>query len=92
MVTIDGVPIQLHLRAEFARRTSLPECPVLYWILEDYQNWHDVVRGDGGCYSPDGPETCFSLPGETRKLFELRVLNALNSWHESQNASDGVSK
>ncbi len=69
--------------ATFAMRAQIggrgkPFCE--YWILEDDQSWHDVVRGDGGSYSGGGPDDLEMKPGESKKAFETRVQESMFEW------------
>lgn len=46
---------------------------VEYWILQDDEQWHDVVRGDGASYSPASQDFEYPLEGESKEDFERRV-------------------
>lgn len=46
---------------------------VEYWILEDDQGWHEVVRGDGASYRPASKNYEYPLEGESREDFEKRI-------------------
>lgn len=52
---------------------SLPE--IVYHILEDDEEWGDIVRGDGHSYYPSGfePRELFQLPGESLEDLEKRA-------------------
>lgn len=67
--------------ATFALRWNFGDREVCdWWILEDDERWHDVVRGDGGSYSPGGPGDIEAIPGETREDFKIRAKAAARTW------------
>jgi broad specificity phosphatase PhoE len=67
--------------ATFALRWNFGDTECLdWWILQDDDRWHDIVRGDGGSYSPGGPGDIESEPGETEETFKARVKEAARSW------------
>lgn len=73
--------------ATFAARWNFGDPEIIeYWILNKDQRWHDVVRGDGGSYSPGGPPDIDSEPGESREAFEIRVRSYLADWERQQAA------
>ena len=51
-----------------------------YWILEDDENWHDVIRGDGGSYRPGGPKGMRAKKGESKEAFAARIMSAAAKW------------
>jgi len=55
-----------------------------WWVLGEDENWGDIVRGDGGSYSPGGPNDLFSTPGESVEAFRERVRSEAKRW-DSEN-------
>lgn len=71
--------------ATFALRWNFGDPEVMeYWILDDDERWHDIVRGDGGTYSPSGISEMEALPRETRAAFRDRVKARVKQW-EAEN-------
>lgn len=69
--------------ATFALREQVGgrgEPDLSYWILDDDERWHDVVRNDGGSYRPGGPDDMQAKKGESKEAFADRVESAAKKW------------
>lgn len=58
---------------------------IVWWIMEEEDDWHEIVRGDGHCYRGGGPDDIEALQGETPNEFVKRIKFAVKKWEENQN-------
>ena len=69
------------MHATFALRWNYGDPEVVeYWIIEEDQEWHELVRGDGASYSPGGPRPIHAEPSETRESLTARAKAAAQAW------------
>ena len=77
--------------ATFAMKWNYGDSPVcVWWILQNDESWHDVVRGDGSSYSPGGPEDMLPMDGESMAEFRNRVDTAARDCDEYRSLSDAA--
>lgn len=67
---------------------------LVYWILEDDEQWHNVVRGDGHSYRPSGRLDMKMYSGETKEQFieKIQRIIELSELYSHEDAVDRLKR